>query len=838
MLATQLIASCVQDLVLPPANQWIFQDWPGLNKAAAMYTASARPNAGLANLGNSCFFNATLQCLAATPLMQAWAAHVLHAPPQVAGRTAPVVSILAKTLRDMARQSSRRVVPSQLFQNLRRLNRLFHPGRQEDSHEFLRCLLDAAAKAEALGVGVPENAPGRRGSTTDLHYIFGGWYRSQVACPSCQYESNTFEPFLDLSLEVSKRTRSVQDALQALAKAEQLDDSNRWKCDGCGKRVRAVRQMTVRSAPNVLTVQLKRFAFGGLGGYGRFSGGGGRKVAQHIEFPEVLDLSPALSDVAPGGAAARYRLCGVLVHAGSSAQSGHYYSFVRVGSAGWVCADDDSVSRASLRMVREQQAYILFYCREQVLTPMQALGLERIPAAASSAAGGAQQAGPAQASSPSLGAQAQTMALPAATTAGAVQRDLADALQTAAAAKAKLAKKQELLAAALAKRQADRVAMLQGKVELWRGKVKAAAQEVAGLEQALAELQTGHGASPSNKPTLVAAALPVAPKTAEIATPSPASTTTMLHTGDIPRLGGSALAEFTLQAVGSSAAASSTADPGAATLESIHATDKLASLASAWAAKQASAAASSTASSLEPGAEPHAQQPQAGQKRRRSLVVLPNRDALQSGSGSKSATSSASSTTTTSSSSGSSSTGSRSSDDEDEPAHTGQALERVEVSWRALQKPGENKLQALTAGAARSVWADSWDMPGQVDAEASPERPAHTATMTATSQSARYDAVDYALDSGRTKKVRAKGDEAGAAARAEATSAAFQAEHEARTAARHKGAATSLKKRQRHQHAGEPGIGPATPGGGAGTPGKFVSRPKKHGKHFKRRMSR
>ena len=40
----------------------------------------------------------------------------------------------------------------------------------------------------------------------------------------------------------------------------------------------------------------------------------------------------------------RYELCGVIVHAGKSSNSGHYYSIVRRDGGHWYLCNDGSVS--------------------------------------------------------------------------------------------------------------------------------------------------------------------------------------------------------------------------------------------------------------------------------------------------------------------------------------------------------------------------------------------------------------------------------------------------------------------------------------------------------------
>lgn len=193
----------------------------------------------------------------------------------------------------------------------------FKLGQQEDSHEFLRLLIDAMqkscinardhAKAERLNdpplsritlvdQGNPQDTPteeppedldnesddrGRRtsgaGSPEDTEYpfeLFRGMVESKVTCGSCKSTSSTLDPIEDLGLDVTPFSSSsasnsptasghladVSHALQRFARAEALDSG--YKCEKCGKLGWATKQSRLASIPPILTLHLKRFRYG------------------------------------------------------------------------------------------------------------------------------------------------------------------------------------------------------------------------------------------------------------------------------------------------------------------------------------------------------------------------------------------------------------------------------------------------------------------------------------------------------------------------------------------------------------------------------------------------
>lgn len=307
---------------------------------------------GLTNLGNTCFLNSVLQCLLHTAPLHNYLLTKEHSKTCRMHKFCLFCKL--EFYAALVFKKGRKVVaPKGVVVNLRSISKRFRPGRQEDSHEFIRFVLDTMQKNIVSGYKKVEQ---RVAETSVVHRIFGGYLRSQVKCLNCKHESNTYDPFLDLSLEVVQAD-SVSEALSDFTTAEVLDQDNKYLCAKCKRKVRARKQLTVFQAPNVLAIHLKRFQFSmmGIGG----------KINKPIRFAESLNLRKYMSDKTSDIA---YSLYAVLVHQGGSTNSGHYFCFVKNGAGAWLCCNDESVSPLSLQGVMRQQAYILFYSK-QILDP-------------------------------------------------------------------------------------------------------------------------------------------------------------------------------------------------------------------------------------------------------------------------------------------------------------------------------------------------------------------------------------------------------------------------------------------------------------------------------------
>lgn len=191
----------------------------------------------------------------------------------------------------------------------------FRRGVQEDSHEFLRLLIDAmqtsckGARAASADRGPSSSSSSKRVNNAgeDEEYpfrLFRGTVESNVTCSACRSTSTKIDPIEDIGLDIlpvrsssegnppqaglsrggggasmsASRSTSpttnmpladVTQALERFISSEHLDSG--YKCERCGKLGKATKTSKLASIPPILTLHLKRFRYGS----GKKAGGGG-----------------------------------------------------------------------------------------------------------------------------------------------------------------------------------------------------------------------------------------------------------------------------------------------------------------------------------------------------------------------------------------------------------------------------------------------------------------------------------------------------------------------------------------------------------------------------------
>ncbi|XP_039715062.1 ubiquitin carboxyl-terminal hydrolase 36 [Pteropus medius] len=304
-----------------------------------------RVGAGLHNLGNTCFLNSTVQCLTYTPPLAGYLLSKEHSRSCRQGSFC-MLCLMQNHIVQAFANSGNAIKPVSFIRDLKKIARHFRFGSQEDAHEFLRYTIDAMQKACLSGCAKLDR---QTQATTLVHQIFGGYLRSRVKCSVCRSVSDTYDPYLDVALEIRQAANIVR-ALELFVKPDVLSGENAYMCAKCKKKVPASKRFTIHRTSNVLTLSLKRFA--------NFSGG---KITKDVGYPEFLNIRPYMSQ--SSGEPVMYGLYAVLVHSGYSCHAGHYYCYVKASNGQWYQMNDSLVNSSNIKVVLNQQAYVLFYLR-------------------------------------------------------------------------------------------------------------------------------------------------------------------------------------------------------------------------------------------------------------------------------------------------------------------------------------------------------------------------------------------------------------------------------------------------------------------------------------------
>lgn len=369
---------------------------PNLSASSSSLHVSKIPHnaspKGLENVGNTCYANAALQCLLSTSL-----SHALLEPHTLAifRRYASNSNLLAagsgsvdsqdgdeaRQMEKLSRRELRRkrretkkckersewltrqlteitreyaspepahqswffgsstsiVNPSSITRHPDRLSKCLRPFQQEDAHEFMRALLSTLTM---------------NGHNRQLSSLFDGLLESAVTCQVCGRSSLTRDRYMDLSLDICMdHVNTLGDALCEFTKTELLDHDNMVMCSACQQKQPVTKGLRLATAPSILVCHLKRFAFDN---YGRTV-----RLSKHVHFPLKLEIGDYMSRVNKAKPPP-YELVGVLVHQGRSCESGHYLAYVKCHNE-WYKANDSVISKADVKTVLSQDAYILLY---------------------------------------------------------------------------------------------------------------------------------------------------------------------------------------------------------------------------------------------------------------------------------------------------------------------------------------------------------------------------------------------------------------------------------------------------------------------------------------------
>ncbi|XP_028787962.1 ubiquitin C-terminal hydrolase 22-like [Neltuma alba] len=276
---------------------------------------------------------------------------------------------------------------------------------QQDAHEFFISMLDGLCEKVERDRRKPHSQG--IGDCCIAHRVFSGILRSDVMCMACGFTSTTYDPCVDISLDLEPNqggsakmttttskdscngesdcmkpgqtcgTSTLRGCLEQFTRAERLGSDQKFFCQQCQVRQESLKQMSIRKLPLVSCFHIKRFEHSSTRKMSR-------KVDRYLQFPLSLDMSPYLSssilrsrfgnrifpfddDEQPDATselASEFELFAVVTHSGKL-DAGHYVTYLRLGNQ-WYKCDDAWVTQVDENIVRAAQGYMMFYVQKML----------------------------------------------------------------------------------------------------------------------------------------------------------------------------------------------------------------------------------------------------------------------------------------------------------------------------------------------------------------------------------------------------------------------------------------------------------------------------------------
>ena len=292
-------------------------------------TITTKKNCGILNKGNTCYLNASLQCL--STMVCFWSNLTSFTT-----FLSPFVSSFLKSM-SLLRTSKRPIDPSKFLRHLK--NVLLKSGKpyfdvfqQQDAAEFLTCIL------EELSASNP--------SAENMIKVS---LRVKITCSNCN-EDNLKE---DVSSILQGPVKpNLQSCLNAFLAVNHLTGSNSVFCHVCQSHQPAVLSQNLSAIGQYLILQTKRFINQGS----LFT-----KHLQKVVCSPNLSVPVLTQD--DRIEQRHFKLLGTINHTGSL-NRGHYTSFIKLASNNsWYHCNDAAVVLSEEDQVNNDSSYLYFYER-------------------------------------------------------------------------------------------------------------------------------------------------------------------------------------------------------------------------------------------------------------------------------------------------------------------------------------------------------------------------------------------------------------------------------------------------------------------------------------------
>ena len=331
---------------------------------------------GLANLGNTCYINSTMQvlshCYIFNELLEKIDINSIN------DNNDSMLLLEWKNLKDLMWSKNCTIAPNRYIENIQKISKsknleLFSGFAQNDLPEFLMFIIDCFHNSLKRQVKI--SISGKAKNNTDLlakncykmiKELYSETYSELLDLFygihfSCIESKNTGEqisikpePYCLLSLSIPDNTNNctLYDCFEHYIIKELLDGTNSYYNEKTNKKEDVYKYLNFWNFPNILIIDLKRF--------NNFN----KKINTNIDFP-IKDLDLRKYVCGYDKETYIYDLFGVTNSGGCL--GGHYTSFVKNANNNWYHFNDTNVSQISENNLVTNKAYCLFYIKKSII---------------------------------------------------------------------------------------------------------------------------------------------------------------------------------------------------------------------------------------------------------------------------------------------------------------------------------------------------------------------------------------------------------------------------------------------------------------------------------------
>ncbi|KAH3733814.1 hypothetical protein DPMN_040249, partial [Dreissena polymorpha] len=290
--AMLLMMGTADDLPQAPPKKTLFME----DMSEQQLASALEVPAGLTNLGNTCYMNATIQCLRSVPELKE-SLKKYTGSLTAGGAIVPADSITAG-LRDLviAMEKSGQSIPPIVFLQVFHMaypqfaEKSEHGGyQQQDANEcwveIVRCLQQ---KLPALKES-PEQSTAATASRGFMDQYFSGEYDVTMKCEETEEEpvTRTTEKFLQLSCFIEKDVKYMHTGLRSLLEEHITKNSASLGRDAVYKKSNKIKRL-----PAYLTIQFVRFYYRKREDRDSVNA----KILKDVKFPLSLDVFDLCSE--------------------------------------------------------------------------------------------------------------------------------------------------------------------------------------------------------------------------------------------------------------------------------------------------------------------------------------------------------------------------------------------------------------------------------------------------------------------------------------------------------------------------------------------------------------